>query len=221
METETVGVVQNHEGDGDRGERPAIITPLQPDPSVPSGPAPAEAIQPEPEAPAEPEPGQPPKGYEGVPPELWPDKNGNPPKLTEALMRKLRGKYFTVRHPRLTNCGHKFDTINEPKTNCENCWFQFFNTHPQLVEVTDQFRRTHGRGPLIGMRGLKYVKLFERYMATVIALMKQERELRKAAHDVDSQERSDGGSEAVTPATDNQVAPTDQSGSGTSDGSGN
>lgn len=111
-----------------------------------------------------------------LPPELRPDKDGNPPQLTEALMRKLRGKYFTVKHPVLANCGHKMDQMNEPRTNCQNCWFQWLNTHPQLVEVADQFYRTQGKGPITAMRGAKFVKMFGRYMATVIRLMNEEKQ---------------------------------------------
>jgi hypothetical protein len=118
---------------------------------------------------------QPPPGYEGVIQELWPDENGKPPELTEGMMRKLRGKYFTVRHPLLTTCGHKLDMINQPKTSCENCWWQFFNVHPQLVEVTDQFFRTQGKRSLISMRGKVYTKMFTRYMATVLHFMKEEK----------------------------------------------
>ena len=121
------------------------------------------------------EPVGPPKGYEGVPPELWPNKDGNPPVITERLLKSLRGKYFTVRHVPLSDCGHKLDMINEPRhRNCENCWWNFFNTHPQLVEVADQFFRTQGKKPMIGMRGECFVKMFLRYMATVINFMKQE-----------------------------------------------
>lgn len=134
----------------------------------------------------------PPKGYEGVPKELWPDKDGNPPAITERLLRFLRGKYFTVRHIPLNECGHMLDMINEPRhRNCENCWFQFFNTHPQLVEVADQFFRTHGRKPMEGMRGKKWVVMFLRYMATVIHLMKQEGRIPSES---DSQQGSNAGS---------------------------
>lgn len=117
----------------------------------------------------------PPTGYEGVPPELWPDENGKPPELTPTLLASLRGKYFTVRHPLLKECGHKIDMIAEPRhRNCENCWWTFFNTHPQLVETADQFFRTQGKKAMVGMRGDQFVKMFVRYMATVIHFMKQE-----------------------------------------------
>lgn len=117
---------------------------------------------------------------ERIPPELRPDANGNPPVITEKLLKSLRNRYFTVKHVLLENCGHKLDMINQPKTNCENCWFQWFNTHPALVETTDQFFRVHGKAPLISMRGEKYFKMFVRYMATIIHFMKEEAAIKAA-----------------------------------------
>jgi hypothetical protein len=113
--------------------------------------------------------------YSNLPPELRPDKDGKQPEITPRLIRKLRARYFTVRHPLLTNCGHKLDMINQPGNNCENCWYSFFNTHPQLVEVADQFYRTQGKGPMIGMRGVKFVKNFCRFMATVAHFKEEEK----------------------------------------------
>jgi len=105
-----------------------------------------------------------------------------PQPVTESLIRKMRAKYFTVRHQRLEGCGHKYDQINEPQhRNCENCWFQWFNTHPQLVEVTDQFYRIHGAKALEGMRGTKYLKMFRRYMATVVHFMQEEGRLNESS----------------------------------------
>lgn len=151
METQESGVVSNHEGVSAEGTVPATDEARQ---------LTAEELQ-------------------RLPPELRPGADGKPPKITPKLLKQMRGHYFTVKHPLLENCGHKLDMINFPKRNCENCFYQFFNTHPQLVEVTDQFFRTHGKGPLIGMRGVKYFKAFVRYMATVIHFMKEEEE-RKA-----------------------------------------
>src|SRR5208337_1364501 len=125
------------------------------------------------------EPAGPPKGYEGVPPELWPDKDGNPPVVTERLLRSLRGKYFTVKHVRLGVCGHLLDMLNQPRNNCHECWVAFFSTHPQLVEVAHQFYQTQGRRPMVGMRGEKFVRMFERFMATLWH-EKREKELSEA-----------------------------------------
>jgi hypothetical protein len=149
--------------------------------------------------------GKVPEGYEGVPPELWPDASGNPPALTPQLMKRLRGKYFTVKHPRLT-CGHKLDMINQPKNNCGECWFAFFSTHPQLVEVAHQFYQTQGRGPMVGMRGSKFVKMFERFMATMFQEMKKrEQEAARVSQEQNSipseSQQELSGETPVSPAT--------------------
>jgi hypothetical protein len=136
-----------------------------------------------------------------IPPELRPDAAGNPPVITEKLLRQLRNRYFTVKHVVLTNCNHRLDMINQPKNNCENCWFQWFNTHPQLVETTDQFFRTHGKGPLIGMRGEKYCKMFVRYMATIIHFMNEEKAKKEAQEKVnESASESQSIGNTVSPA---------------------
>lgn len=145
----------------------------------------------------------PPVGYENTPPELWPDETGKPPELTPALMRVLRGKYFTVRH--VTGaCGHKQDTINQPKNNCDDCWAVFFNTHPQLVEVAHDFYQKQGRGPMVGMRGEKFVKKFEQYMALLYRAMLERKKAEELNRGTDSQERSggsvDNGTDTVSEA---------------------
>ena len=95
--------------------------------------------------------------------------------ITESQLRALRGKYFTVRHIPLTDCGHKMDVINEPRhRNCENCFFQWMNFHPQLVQTVDEAWREHGQAFVIKLRGRWFAKMFGRYMATVIAFKKQE-----------------------------------------------
>lgn len=111
-----------------------------------------------------------------IPPELQPDKDGNPPKITPELIRQLRGKYFTVKHVRLTDCGHLLDMVNQPKNNCETCWFNWFNSHAQLVETADKFYRELGKKPMVAMRGEKFVKNFLRFMATVHHFMQLEKE---------------------------------------------
>lgn len=121
-----------------------------------------ETVQPEPERP----------GAEGI---RTPDSV--PPQITERLIRQLRLKYFTVRHPRVPECGHKLDQINEPRhRNCEICWYVWFEIHPQLVETADQFYRTQGKRALEGLRGTQFVKMFERYMATKFAQLKEQEE---------------------------------------------
>ena len=94
--------------------------------------------------------------------------------LTESQFRQLRGLYFTVRHHKVQPCGHKIDELNEPRhRNCQSCWFLFFESHPQLVEVTDRAFIDQGTKFLDKMRGKAYTKWFGRFMATKLRL-KQE-----------------------------------------------
>ncbi len=108
-------------------------------------------------------------------PELETRLNAAPQKqLTEAEFRKLRGAYFTVCHFIVQPCGHKLDQINEPTfRNCEACWFCFFNSHGQLVQVTDKAFQEQGPAFLDKMRGMKYRKMFVRFMATIARLKKE------------------------------------------------
>lgn len=108
-----------------------------------------------------------------IPPELQPDKDGNPPAITPELIRKLRGKYFTVKHPRLTDCGHLLDMVNFPKRNCHTCLFNWFNSHAQLVELAHEFYTKHGRKALAAMRGDKFVKAFLMFMSTIAHFQKE------------------------------------------------
>ena len=121
-----------------------------------------------------------------VPPELQPDAEGNPPNITPELIRQLRGKYFTVKHVRLLDCNHLLDMVNQPKNNCETCWFNWFNSHAKLIEVADEFYRAHGKAPMVAMRGIKFVKNFLRFMSTVHHFMQLEKEQKNVA---DNQER--------------------------------
>ena len=97
--------------------------------------------------------------------------------ISEAQLRALRGQYFTVRHIPLTDCGHKMDVINEPRhRNCQNCFWQWMNFHPKLVETVDEAWREHGKAFVIRLRGKWFATMYARYMATVIEFKKQEEE---------------------------------------------
>jgi hypothetical protein len=95
--------------------------------------------------------------------------------FTEKTLAMLRGKYFTVRHVFLTNCQHKLDMINQPKNNCDSCWFQFFNTHSTLVETARDFHQQYGKERLIAMRGKKFFVAFCRFMSTVHHILEEQK----------------------------------------------
>lgn len=111
---------------------------------------------------------------ESVPPELRPGPDGKTPELTPKLLKTLRGKYFTVKHPFLIDCGHRLDMINEPRhRHCENCWFQWLNHHAKLCEVADELYRDKGPEALTSMRGKHFTKMFVRFMATLHQWLKE------------------------------------------------
>jgi hypothetical protein len=125
--------------------------------------------------------------------------------LTEAAIRKLRGQYFTVRHIPLVDCGHKMDVINEPRhRNCENCWWQWFNFHPQLVSTVDEAWRENGKEFVIRLRGKHFAKMFGRFMQTVVALKEEEKNA--------NQEQSIGGIPESGGVPAGPADPADQSG---------
>lgn len=98
------------------------------------------------------------------------------PDLSPSGIRKLRGQYFTIRHIPLTDCGHKLDVINEPRhRNCQNCFWQWMNFHPQLVSTVDEAWREHGKAFVIRLRGKHFAEQFGRYMATVAHFKEQEK----------------------------------------------
>jgi hypothetical protein len=158
MEEEIVGMEEGHTAGVEPAVSDEVGVAASPDTSQ-QAVEPDQAQAPSPER-------QPPPGYENVIEELWPGEDGKPPELTQSLMAKLRSKYFTIRHSTL-QCGHKFDQINQPRGNCDFCWFAFFGCHMKLVEVADQFYRQHGKRAMVGMRGEKFVKYFTRFMSTL------------------------------------------------------
>jgi hypothetical protein len=104
-----------------------------------------------------------------------------PQQLTELQFRELRGKYFTVRHYRVKPCNHLLDQINEPTfRNCESCWFCFFNSHGQLVEVTDKAFQEQGFRFLDKMRGVTYRKAFTSFMSTIARMKKESDEQQRS-----------------------------------------
>lgn len=94
-------------------------------------------------------------------------------KITEREYRKLMNQYFTVRRPIVEGCGHKIDTENGPKNNCQTCWFAYFNNHSELVQAIDQAMRTDGPEVVIALRGLKFVRMYRKFMSTVAQWIKE------------------------------------------------
>jgi hypothetical protein len=189
MEQHDAGLVQSNEESRDTVETTKFGSGFHDDGSAETQPTGREHLEPtvredepvseavlgEPSQPATPE--QAFIGADGqvhqVPPELiGPDGKMLP--LNEKTMRKLRNKYFTVRHDALP-CGHKVDRVNQPKTNCETCWWGWLNTHGQLVQTAHEFIQQYGKERLVSLRGKVFVKMFLRFMSTVNHLIEEQK----------------------------------------------
>jgi len=121
-----------------------------------------------------------PDGVQELPPWLI-GSDGKPLPINERTLRLIRGKTFTVRHILLEDCQHKMDMQNQPKTGCENCWYQWLNHHGTLVQTAHEFYQQFGKERLVAMRGAKFVKMFLRFMST-IAHMIEEQKKQEAAN---------------------------------------
>ena len=97
-----------------------------------------------------------------------------PKQITELQLRQLRGKYFTIRHDLVKECGHKIDRMNEPSIGCEWCWWTWLSGHGELVKTTDEALQEHGKEFVIKLRGRRYLKYFLRFMSTLARFKKEQ-----------------------------------------------
>ena len=97
-----------------------------------------------------------------------------PKVLTLGEYKKLMRQYFTVTRPMVAACGHKINIDSAPRTSCEHCLFAWFNSNGERTNLLDEmFRMPGGKQRMIQEQGIKFVKAFGSFMAT-IDKMKQE-----------------------------------------------
>jgi hypothetical protein len=172
-------VAQGHRGDGTEAEIPRVASGLHSEDSIldiESG-LPTETEVPEsPEPPVSEPPNAviTPDGVQELPPWLI-GSDGKPLPINERTLRLIRGKTFTVRHILLEDCQHKLDMQNQPKTGCENCWYQWLNHHGTLVQTAHEFYQQFGKERLVAMRGAKFVKYFLMFMSTVAHMIEEQK----------------------------------------------
>jgi hypothetical protein len=118
-----------------------------------------------------------------------------PRQISEAELRVLRRLHFTVRHDRVDLCGHKLDRMNQPTTNCEYCWFVWFNSHGQLVQAVDRAFQEQGKDFVIKLRGVKFLKMFLRFMSTVAKLKAEEEQKNEEKNESNREVGDDRGSQ--------------------------
>jgi hypothetical protein len=74
----------------------------------------------------------------------------------------------SLHYPRLPGCNHKYRHEGLPAhRNCNFCWGAFFQNHGEIVELADEMYRGGGPQELMWLQGKKFVKYFQKFMATV------------------------------------------------------
>ena len=55
--------------------------------------------------------------------------------LTSIERGKIMKLYWTQTNGVVAACGHKLGEHAEPKNNCTDCWFAFFQSHGELTQL--------------------------------------------------------------------------------------
>lgn len=79
-----------------------------------------------------------------------------------------------ITHVVLPMCGHKFVPGGTPRfSNCESCWFAFFQVYGDLTKTATEVFHEHGLGAIVQLRGKKFAKNFTKFMATIAQWQRQ------------------------------------------------
>jgi hypothetical protein len=219
MEERIENVAQGHRGDGTEAEIPRVSSGLHSEDSVIElQPEFKSAVVEDAAGQSKPEQTEPvnavitPEGVQELPPWLI-GSDGKPLPINERTLRLIRGKTFTVRHILLEDCQHKMDMQNQPKTGCENCWYQWLNHHGTLVQTAHEFYQQFGKERLVAMRGAKFVKMFLRFMSTVAHMIEEQKKQEAANADRTGESSgSQGEGSAVKAADSGRESQTGESG---------
>ena len=96
-----------------------------------------------------------------------------PPQMTRQVWKQMMRMHFTIRRGRAQPCGHKINIEADPRNNCENCWFTYFNNNKTMTEIADDCFQNAGRDILERSRGKKFTRQFMRFMSTVNRLVEE------------------------------------------------
>lgn len=87
------------------------------------------------------------------------------PQYTRAEIGKLRRRYYTKEFGKVTACGHKFHPTDEPHDKCPDCWEAYFMVQDGIRIGVDSIVSTFGVAQLVKVRGSKFAKAYQRFVA--------------------------------------------------------
>lgn len=96
-----------------------------------------------------------------------------PPKMTRKVWKQMMRMHFTVRRATVKTCGHKINIESDPRNNCPECWFAYFNNNGQMTKIADECFTEAGRDVLERSRGKKFVKYFLMFMSTIARFQRE------------------------------------------------
>ena len=96
-----------------------------------------------------------------------------PPKMTRKVWKEMMRIHFTVRRPTVKSCGHKINIQSDPRNNCADCWFAYFQNNGQMTQIADECFTQAGRDVLERSRGKKFVKFFLMFMSTIARFQRE------------------------------------------------
>jgi hypothetical protein len=102
-----------------------------------------------------------------------PEETPKPVQFTRKMWKEYMRVNFTVRRDIVRACGHKLSHTTDPRTNCESCWFAYFNTNGQMTQIADECFNEAGRDVLERSRGKNFVKQFLKFMSTVARFQRE------------------------------------------------
>jgi len=103
--------------------------------------------------------------------------------------KKAMGQLFTVRLDTVKACGHKFHPTNEPKTNCDDCWFAYFQVNGQTTQTAEECLAKEGKQTLTKIKGEKFTKRLLWFLC-IIAKLKELENNGKSNADVEGCDRT-------------------------------
>jgi hypothetical protein len=97
--------------------------------------------------------------------------------------KNMMRQFFTVRRQTVKDCGHKYNEMSEPRTNCHVCWFAWLNAHGDMIKICDElFTKPGGEAALVQVKGRKFVQNFKKFMST-LARWKAEEAIKKGLNE--------------------------------------
>jgi hypothetical protein len=95
---------------------------------------------------------------------------------TESEIRTFRKQFITRILPTVATCGHKLDPEVPPSRNCIDCWFCYFNSNSERVQVwAGMLTEPNGEEELVKFYGSKYVKRFKQFLVAIDSVRKHDK----------------------------------------------